>query len=63
MNTVNYCRASAAVFTLVSAAHLLRALMNWPAQVGDWSFSAAVSWVAFAVAGALAAWGFRAAAR
>ncbi len=54
-----YYTVSAVVFTVVAAAHLLRALQGLPVQVGSWAAPVWLSWVAVVFAGALASWGFR----
>jgi hypothetical protein len=47
---------SAAIFFLVAVAHLLRAVLRVPIQIGDWQVPMAVSWVGFVAAGLLVAW-------
>ncbi|HEV8629939.1 MAG TPA: hypothetical protein VGV61_06440 [Thermoanaerobaculia bacterium] len=63
MNAQKYCAISALVFTVVAAAHLLRALGGAALQVGSWQVPLALSWAAAAVGGTLAVWGFRLATR
>ena len=63
MNHKNYCRISAALFTLVALAHLSRLINGWPATVDDMTVPMLVSWIGLIVPGALAAWGFREAGR
>lgn len=53
-----YSLVSGVVFAIVALVHLIRALAQWPAQVGTWTMPLWVSWVAFVVAGMLAAWAF-----
>jgi hypothetical protein len=54
---------SALVFAVLAAAHLLRALQGWPAQVAGWQVPMGLSWAAVVVGGGLAVWGFRTMAR
>jgi hypothetical protein len=63
MSGRRYCLVSALVFTLVAVGHLWRAAAGWPLIIDAWPAPLAVSWLAVAVAGSLAAWGFRQAAR
>lgn len=59
MNARTYCAVSAVVFAVVAVGHLLRAVQGMPVVVGTWQAPTAISWVAVAVAGGLALWGFR----
>ena len=52
-----YCFVSGIVFTLICLAHLLRNLSGWPFVFGPYTITPVMSWIAFAVAGALAVWG------
>jgi hypothetical protein len=54
-----YDVASAVVFTLVCILQVLRALNQWPVQIGDWQIPVWASWLAALLAGLLATWGFR----
>lgn len=63
MNARPYLLLSATIFAAVSLLHLVRALRGWPFVVGPWATPVGLSWAGFAVALALAAWGFRLAAR
>ena len=63
MSDRGYCMVSAAVFSVVAVAHLLRSLGGWPLVLGTWPAPVGVSWLAAAAAAALAAWGFRCAGR
>lgn len=59
MDHRSYDVASAVIFTLVCILQVLRALNQWPVQVGDWQIPLWASWLAAVLAGSLAAWGFR----
>ena len=61
--TRSYCLVSSLAFAIVAAAHLVRALAGSPLLIGGWPAPLAASWVAAVGAGALAAWGLRAAGR
>jgi hypothetical protein len=58
MTAENYSRLAGAIFALVAALQLLRALAGWPVTVGDTAVPLWASWVAFVVAGGLAWLGF-----
>jgi hypothetical protein len=51
------------VFAIVAVLHLLRIYMNWPVVIADWSVPMWVSWVGLVIAGGLAFFGLRLAAR
>jgi hypothetical protein len=51
------------VFAVVAVLHLLRIYMNWPVVIADWSVPMWVSWVGLVIAGGLAFFGLRLAAR
>jgi hypothetical protein len=51
------------IFTLVALFHLVRIFADWPLIIGDWSVPKWVSWVAYIVAGGLALFEFRFAAK
>ncbi|MDJ0652560.1 MAG: hypothetical protein QNJ40_00275 [Xanthomonadales bacterium] len=57
-----YCALSALLFAAVSLAHLARIVAGWTVVVGDVSIPMVLSWIGFLVPGALAIWGFAAAA-
>jgi hypothetical protein len=63
MHARTYCSISALVFTLVAAAHLVRAVAGWPLSIGSWQAPVAASVLATVVAAVLAGWGLREAAR
>ncbi len=54
-----YLWISSAVFGLIALLHILRLLLQWPAQVADWTVPIWVSWIAFGAAAALSIWAFR----
>jgi hypothetical protein len=60
MNIKAYAKISAALFTLVSLAHLLRLFYGWPAEIDGLAVPMWASWMGFFVSGGLAIWGFRA---
>jgi hypothetical protein len=62
MNATNYARLAGAIFAIVAVLQLLRALSGWPVTIGSAGASVPVwaSWLAFAVAVALAWLGFTA---
>jgi hypothetical protein len=51
------------IFALVALVHLARIYMGWPVVIGDWSVPIWVSWIGLVVAGGLAIFGLRLAAR
>jgi hypothetical protein len=56
-----YEQVSGALFSLIAIAQLLRAVLRLPAQVGTFAIPVWFSFVAFAITGGLAIWGFRSA--
>ena len=54
-----YIQITGAVFGVMALVHVVRLILNWPAQVGGWMVPIWISWVAILVAGALCAWAFR----
>ncbi len=54
-----YLVVSSAIFGVVAAIHLLRALNDWAFQVGSLSVPVVVSWVGFVLTAALCAWAIR----
>ena len=57
MSRSAYLTISASVFALVAAAHMIRALAQWPIAIDSWSIPVALSWIAATIAGVLSAWG------
>lgn len=53
MDPKSFSGLAGIIFLLVSLAHLLRAVMNWPVAVANWTVPMWLSWIAFLVAGAL----------
>ncbi len=58
MNRELYFLITAIVFTLVALAHLARIVLGWEAVIDGWSVTMSMSWVAAAVTGGLAYYGF-----
>ena len=54
-----YLQISGAVFGLMALLHIVRLLLDWPAQIAEWTVPLWVSWIAIPVAGALFVWAFR----
>ncbi len=54
-----YLQISGAVFGLIALLHIIRLLLNWPAQVAGWTVPLWISWIAILVSGALSVWAFR----
>jgi hypothetical protein len=44
---------------MLAIIQLVRAINEWPVQIGPFAVPVWFSWIAFVVAGALAAWAFR----
>lgn len=59
MSIRQYCIVSGALFTVVSAAHLLRLVLALPVQVDEFIVPLQVSWVGTIVPGFLAYQAFR----
>ena len=60
MTTSSYARLAAAVFAIVAILQIARAVMGWPVLIDSMDVPASASWVAAAVAAALAVLGFMA---
>ena len=58
MNRELYLLVTALVFTLVALAHVARIVLGWGAVIDGWSVPMSMSWVAAAVTGVLAYYGF-----
>lgn len=58
-----YELVSGALFTVIAAVQLIRALLGWPVRVDGVDVPVWASGIAFAVTAGLAAWAFRAAGR
>lgn len=56
----NYAVVSGALFGVIAVLQAVRALYQWPVQIGDVDIPVWVSWVAVVVAGGLCVWAFRA---
>lgn len=54
-----YRLVSGIVFGIVAILQLVRAISEWPVQIGPYAVPVAFSWIAFVVAGALCVWAFR----
>ena len=63
MDQKTFSIVAGVVFAVVAVLHLLRIYMNWPVVIADWSVPMWVSWVGFVIAGGLAFFGLRLAAR
>ena len=55
--------AAGVIFAVVALFHLVRIYMDWPVMIGDWSVPMWASWIGLVVAGGLAFFGLRLAAR
>jgi hypothetical protein len=63
MDQKTFSVVAGVVFAVVAVLHLLRIYMNWPVVIADWSVPMWVSWVGLVIAGGLAFFGLRLAAR
>ena len=54
-----YILISGAIFGVVALVHVVRLLLDWPAQVAGWVVPIWISWIAIFAAGALCVWAFR----
>jgi len=57
--TSKYVVVSGVIFGVVAIAHAVRALYEWPVQIGTLDISVWASWVAMIISGSLCAWAFR----
>ncbi|HJZ32494.1 MAG TPA: hypothetical protein VKF35_15365 [Hyphomicrobiaceae bacterium] len=58
MTARSYSHLAATIFTIVALLQLVRAVAGWPVTVGQTTIPVSASWVAFAIAAALAWFGF-----
>lgn len=63
MDQKTFSIAAGVIFAVVALLHLVRIYMGWPVMIGDWSVPMWVSWIGLVVAGGLAFFGFKLAAR
>ena len=63
MTSNKYAVVSGVVFGVVAVLQAVRALYEWPVNVGDVEIPVWGSWVAVVVAGSLCLWAFRAGPR
>jgi hypothetical protein len=63
MDQKSFSIVAAVIFTVVALLHLARIYMDWPIAIAGWSVPMWVSWIGLIVAGGLAFFGFRLAAR
>jgi hypothetical protein len=54
-----YRLVSGIVFGIVAIFQLVRAISEWPVQIGPYAIPVWFSWIAFVVAGGLSVWAFR----
>ncbi len=54
-----YVMISGTIFGLVALLHLLRAVNQWPFQLGPWFLPQWASWFGAAIAAGLCLWAFR----
>ncbi len=54
-----YIQITGVIFGVVALVHVVRLMLDWPAQVAGWVVPIWISWVAILVSGALCVWAFR----
>jgi len=54
-----YVQITGFVFGVMALVHVVRLILDWPAQVAGWVVPIWVSWAAIVIAGALCLWAFR----
>jgi len=54
-----YRLVSGIIFGIVAIIQVIRAVSEWPVQIGPYAVPVWFSWIAFVVAGALSIWAFR----
>ncbi|GLQ48358.1 hypothetical protein GCM10007862_34090 [Dyella lipolytica] len=54
-----YAVVSGTVFGVVAAVQAIRAVNQWPVQIGSFAVPVWFSWVALVVAGGLCVWAFK----
>ena len=58
-----YAQISGVIFGVIALLHIVRLVLDWPAQIAGWAVPLWISWIAIFAAGALCVWAFRLAAR
>ena len=53
-----YIQISGVLFGVIALLHIVRLLLDWPAQIAGWDVPLWISWIAIFLAGALCAWAF-----
>ena len=56
---MTYRKVSGVIFAIVALAHVVRAALSIPIQIGSQSIGLGLSWIGAIVAAALAFWAFR----
>ena len=59
MNRKSYFLATAVLFSVICLLQLARIVLGWEAVIGGWSVPMWISWLAVAITGALAYFGYR----
>ena len=54
-----YIQISGVVFGAIALLHIVRLLLDWPAQIGGLTVPLWISWIAILAAGAFCGWAFR----
>ena len=54
-----YAEVSGTIFGVVAAVQAIRALNQWPVQIGSFAVPVWFSWIAFVVTGCLCVWAFK----
>lgn len=54
-----YVLTSGIVFGVIALVHVVRLILDWPAQIAGWAVPNWISWAAIFAAGALCVWAFR----
>lgn len=54
-----YAVVSGVLFGVIAVVQALRALYQWPVQVGDFDMPVWASWIALIVSGSMCIWAFR----
>ena len=63
MDQKTFSIVAGVIFTAVALFHLVRIYMDWPVMIGGWSVPMWVSWIGLVVAGGLAFFALRFAAK
>ena len=58
MDKTNFVRVATVLFTILGVAHLVRAILNLPVEIGGWYVPVPLSWIAAGILAVLSFIGY-----